>query len=234
MDSEWTVLGGWGVDPGMLQPVFGREARFVDSNRLMPLLVDHLPEVALRVDWRQRCADALALHGSPPRYLAGWSTGAIIALGCAALLDVRRLVLMSAAPAFCRFPGFTSGAHPRLLRAMRDRLTKNPCAVLRDFLDRCGFSSCTPAPLRWTQEELTDGLYALEFIRLDDLPPLPCMPLCIHGISDSIIPLAAGEWIFRKYGGTLIRLEAPHACFIDNNEAAVRSAIHEYMKGQTR
>ncbi len=230
MPDRWIVLGGWGVEPEELRPIFGDHAHYIDTNRLMPEIVDAR---LLRSDWRERCVAAIAPLLHAPRLLAGWSTGAMIALGCTALCEVDALVLISATPSFCRFPDFRHGMRPIVLRSMREKLSIDPSSVLCDFRKQCGIVDEASIAFPWTTDELLCGLHALEQITLFGLAPLRCKPLFIHGKNDTIIPHAAGESLHRKLGGTFFSLDAqraPHACFI-NNEAAIRSAIDNYLKG---
>jgi pimeloyl-ACP methyl ester carboxylesterase len=236
MHDRWIVLGGWGVEPEVLRPVFGNGSVYIDINRIMPDIVNG---GKLFPDWRERCAAFIEPHLRQPLFLSGWSTGAIIALGAAGLLSIDALVLMSATPSFCRTRAishtraFRHGMRPIVLRSMREKLSIDPSAVLHEFREACGLTEDTQTVFPWTTDELMSGLHALEQMTLFDLAPLRCKPLFIHGKNDTIIPHAAGESLHRKLGGTLLSLNAPHAqhaCFI-NNESTIRSSIDNYLKG---
>jgi pimeloyl-ACP methyl ester carboxylesterase len=228
MDERWTVLGGWGVDPGVLQPVFGGDAVYLDVNELTASLVTGR---RWPVDWQQRCVAAITPRIRQPRLLAGWSTGAMIALGCASLLHVDALVLISATASFCRTPVHSIGIHPRIIATMRRKLLSDRNTVLHDFRIQCGLpDAASAAAAPWSTETLVNGLHALEAINLVDVPPPSCTPLLIHGTQDMVIPFAAGELLHQSIGGTLCTLHAPHACFV-NNESAIISSINDYLEG---
>ena len=118
MPERRTVLGGWGLEPHVLQPLFGDAPEYLDVNRLLPGLID---AGRLKDGWREACAAAIAPQLARPRLLAGWSTGAIVALGCAPLLRPEALVLISPTASFCRTPQFRHGMRPAALRAMREK-----------------------------------------------------------------------------------------------------------------
>jgi hypothetical protein len=161
--------------------------------------------------------------------LAGWSTGAIIALGCCARLQPHALVLISATQSFCRTPEFRNGMHPAALTAMRNKLSTDTPEVLRDFRKRCGLPDAAAVNTRWSPAELAAGLQALAAIVISPAGKSVPPPLFVHGCNDTIIPFAAGEQAHHFLGGRLLALDAPHACFV-NNEKTIRSAIDHYLK----
>jgi len=229
MADRWVVLGGWGIAPEILEPVFGASSVYVDVNPLMDEIIDNK---RLHPDWRQRSTSLLQpiLQQSSPSLLAGWSTGALIALGCAPLLSVNALVCISATPSFCRTPEFTFGRHPRILRTMRKKLAADKQSVLDEFKQRCGIPDTLSYKTPWSAETCSNGLHALEQITLFDLPSLSCKPFLIHGTRDTIIALEGSDFLHRTLGGTFLPLDAPHACFL-NNTNIIRSAIDTYLEG---
>lgn len=229
MAEKWTVLGGWATVPELLRPLFGNGARYVDINPLMPDLID---DGMLRSDWRSRCIQLLSLDRDRRHLLAGWSTGAMLACGCAAGLGADALVCISATPSFCRSSAFSHGTRPSILRTMRKELSSDPEAVVRNFRIRCGLHDTDPVTVRWTAEELLYGLIFLEQLSLFDISGLSCPVLSVHGTADRIIPHSAGKYLCRQLDGTFLSINAPHACFIGHSDT-IRSKISTILKGIT-
>lgn len=227
MNKQWLVLGGWGIAPDILQPVFGADAIYIDVTTMASELCSNS---LLPANWKQQLANRLEPLLSTPRLLAGWSTGAILALGCAPLLKLDGLVLISATPSFCRTGNTPFGIRPRILHSMRAKLSTDTATVLRDFRMQCGLSADSSPQLPWEPAALQAGLDLLEFITLYPIAHLPCEPLFIHGTHDTVIPVAAGNYLHLHLGGTMLHLDAPHACFI-GNEGAITETLDHYCKG---
>ncbi|MBN1760428.1 MAG: alpha/beta fold hydrolase [Chitinispirillaceae bacterium] len=229
MNSTWTVLGGWGISPDILRPVFGPQSTYIDVNELAARICSN---GLLAADWKLQLSDHLQPHLHDTRFLAGWSTGAILALGCAPLLSLDGLALISATPSFCRTGNYPFGIRSRMLHAMRAKLATDTATVLDDFRQQCGLVSDLPTDIPWTPAALQAGLDLLEFITLDTVDTLPCEPLLIHGTRDTVIPVAAGNFLHQTLGGTMLHLDAPHACFT-GNESAITTQIETYLQRNT-
>jgi pimeloyl-ACP methyl ester carboxylesterase len=230
MADQWVVLGGWGVAPDVLRPLFGEKSTYVDINRLLPLVVR---DNRLHPDWREQCAKQIVNGTGRGMNLAGWSTGAIIALGCCEIIHPASLVLISATRSFCRSSVQRYGMSVRILDAMRLKLAADAAGVVNDFRSRCGFTkenSGDTGEIPWSGEELDAGLAALAELTIDTAAPALTPPLFIHGRNDTIIPIAAGEAACAAAGGTFIAVDAPHACFV-NHEQQLRKSIEHYLEG---
>jgi pimeloyl-[acyl-carrier protein] methyl ester esterase len=227
MADRFTVLGGWGISPDVLRPVFGDASTYIDVNGLMPLIIE---KRTLRIDWREIIAAAIRRSISPPGLLAGWSTGAILAAACAPLLPVRGLVLLSATPSFCRTATFKYGLRSSVLHTMRERLSVDPDTVIDDFRKQCGLPGAAPRPLFYPAGELAAGLDALQQMSLFDQHDTIGPAIIFHGRNDRIIPAAAGEFLSVRSGGTFVSLNGTHACFINNSEI-IKSSIFTFIKG---
>ncbi len=227
MNNSWTVLGGWGVSPEVLRPIFGDNSTYIDVNELA---IDICGAGHLEADWKERVTAAVApfLEHSP--LLAGWSTGAILALGCASQFNLDGLVLISGTASFCRNATYRFGAHPRILRSMRDKIAIDPATVLSDFHRQCGFPVNRHLNVPWTPDTLQAGLHLLEQLVLDPaLFPLTCKPLFVHGTRDTIVPFDAGSSLHHSLGGVFVPFDAPHACFI-GNETEMTLQLETYLQ----
>lgn len=215
----WTVIGGWALGPEVLRPVFGGEGvAYVDVNRVTPLLVGE--EGALRSDWRSRARDYVSGHvgGGGVTDLAGWSTGALVAVSIAADLGVRRLVLLSAAAAM--------GWPATVLRRMRQRLSSDRRGVVRDFLSRAGAPEGiaeSPVPAAF----LSAGLFFLEHYPFEREVGLPGGRVVVfHGRDDRILPAAAGREFAGRLGAPFEDFPGGHLFFLDPaNAAAIRGRL---------
>lgn len=226
-DFPVIVLGGWALAPDILRSIFGDGSIFIDINTLMPELVEH---EQLRQDWKKRFVNAMEHHiNTRPVVLAGWSTGAIIALACAGFLECAGLILISATASFCRTPQWRHGIRRSVLEAMHKKLLSEPETVIDGFARQCGIDNKKFMPSR-SAHELICGLHFLEQASLSFEQPLGTKPLFIHGKDDAIVPCVAATALQSALGGTTLFIDAPHACFI-NNETTVISAINTYLKG---
>jgi pimeloyl-ACP methyl ester carboxylesterase len=223
MADRWLVFGGWAVDPRILEPLFGDSSIYVDVNALMPLF---LVDGTLNASWLDVVEQQVRVHASGGVVqLAGWSTGAIIACALAARVAVKRLVLLSATPSFCRRKAFGFGWRPGVLRNMREQLYGTGNAVVTDFLDSAGVPETFRQPARLDERVLAAGLSFLEQVNLVRAFSKPaCRATVLHGREDFIVPSKAGEVIAEMLGTKCQVLEGGHAFFVEQREA-VRELI---------
>lgn len=226
MDNRWTVLGGWSVEPEILQPLFGITTHYLDTPKMVHTTMKHH---TLPASWQEDCAAAIEPHLGPQRLLAGWSTGALVAYGCAHLLNLSALVLLSGTPSFCRTSMFRAGTRPSVVASMRSALAANPYQVVNDFRSRSGLAP-TADQTAINAAILTDGLHFLEQVKLFSTPRPACPIALFHGDHDTIIPAAAGSTLQELSGGTLTILNGGHACFI-NNETTITALMHTLLEG---
>ena len=223
----WTVLGGWGVKPTLMKPVFGEQSTFIDINPLMPSLIDN---GVLSADWKDRLYKKIVPFTNSPHYLAGWSTGAIAALALAPILKPSALVLFSATLSFCKRENFSFGARKPVLRSMIQSLGNDSSIVLKEFYERCGLSS-EKIDSQYTEQELVAGLNFLESVSIDE-PEIPagCKTLLFGGKQDKIIVPEAGRATGKSLGCLHIEYDGQHAFFI-NNEKNIRIIINKLIGG---
>ncbi|MCL2690457.1 MAG: hypothetical protein FWE57_11515, partial [Chitinispirillia bacterium] len=101
--NKTIIFGGWAVKPEILKPVFGENACYVDVNEIMPKLFD---SYLLKKDWIEIVMSECQLTDDDiPYTIAGWSTGAMFAYSIARVICPQKLILLSAAPRFCRKEG---------------------------------------------------------------------------------------------------------------------------------
>ncbi|MCX7726907.1 MAG: hypothetical protein N2053_08665 [Chitinispirillaceae bacterium] len=225
-ELKWCVLGGWAIEPDVLKPIFGDISTYIDINPIMNKIIT---KGRVCNNWRDICTKEILSFTNSTEFIVGWSTGAIIAMGCILQLRPRALVLLSATPSFCRNSIFKHGIKPIVLQKMREKLIETPEEVISDFIKKCGFKEKEKLNIQWTKEELLCGLYFLEQITILE-EQLCCNPLFIHGTNDEIVPFSAGEFLHKKYGGSFLTLNAPHACFL-NNEREITETLEKYLKG---
>lgn len=231
MDKRIIVFGGWGVSVAVLQPLFGNDAYYIDSNLLFQSLFIN---GTLSDKWPSLLKKYCAPYIEGSNYmLAGWSTGAMLAYGLASIFSPDALFLLSATPSFCRTASFKYGIRPALLTAMKKRLQIKPVTVLEDFQKRCGFKTNnfdTPHP--WALPALTAGLSFLEEAVLDGFSTPQCPIRFFHGSDDYIVPFAAGEYFSKRCNASFTPIAGPHAFF--TKSTTVHTIFHKlFVKGQS-
>ncbi|MCL2182804.1 MAG: hypothetical protein FWB85_04970 [Chitinispirillia bacterium] len=206
------VFGGWAVPPDVLVDVFWGGAEYIDINFMMPKLFDK-PR-CLKDNWAEVVVRECKLTPGAAYYvIAGWSTGAIIAYAAAQICVPKKLILLSATPCFCRKDDYRFGSRPESLERMIGAIELDKHTVLQSFYEWSGLHYDTAMIPDYSVEEL---LFGLEFLRQVDLRPLTppqVRPLFLHGVNDSVIPMAASKYFCEETGGEHIELNGGHAFF---------------------
>ncbi|KMQ51009.1 hypothetical protein CHISP_2151 [Chitinispirillum alkaliphilum] len=205
-----TVLGGWGVEPQILKPIFGENAHYVDINRLMPYLFD---SKKLKADW----VDAAISHiGTIPEKstIAGWSTGAMIAWAIGQKTNPALLYLLSATPSFCRTAFFKHGMRPVILQNMISAMNKDPQNTLIRFHERCGLPPKPQIKNKYTKEELIHGLLFLQQADLNPVKSIETKSIFLHGKEDMIIPKESAVVFSGIANGIYREFKGPHSFFL--------------------
>jgi pimeloyl-[acyl-carrier protein] methyl ester esterase len=133
----------------------------------------------------------------------GWSLGALLALRAALEFPdrIERVVLISGTARMPEAEGY-AGIDPRILRAMRTRLTRDAEGVLSEFSALCAEPDGKTAvreeyremALTWNRQTLAAGLEALGSIDLRGrLSEVSVPVLLIHGSRDAVISLGQAE-----------------------------------------
>lgn len=215
MGKPWLVFGGWAVSPDILRPVFGEESVYVDINEMMPLLFD---DERLSENWadtvKKKVDEYLTMDITG---ISGWSTGAIMACGLAQLVKVKKLVLLSATPSFCRREGFRFGQRSSIVQAMVNNLKDKNNSVVKDFLIQSGLRENQIMTKVYEEQALAKGLRFLEKVNLvGALKKTECETLVVHGRGDKIIPYHAGEALAGIMGAECKLLDGGHAFFVEH------------------
>ena len=249
MIDKWIVFGGWAADPLLLKPLFGGRSAYLDTNRLVPRIVNNGRPA---VDWPKLLAEAVASYVPDGTFgIAGWSAGAIVAWALAPLLKPSAGVFIAATPSFCRRPGFLYGQKAAAVRSMRLQLRGSPVKVLERFYEQCGiatfagqFTRNTVAasdesvggdlsmdgPQHFTGDNLIGGLYFLERANLLPIEKSGLPTLFLHGTSDAVIPATAGRYFADAAGGKFVGFEGNHAFFM-GKETEVSHTIAQFAAG---
>ncbi len=208
MAHSGLVIGGWGAGPDLLRPLFDDSAEYADVNQLMPSLVQG---ETLRENWIDVVERRYARKAENALFIAGWSTGAIVALALAQRIAPRKLVLLSATPSFCRRAGFRFGWKPGVIGTMIERLYVPGNTVAADFAAAAGIKNADAAHDGGT---LAAGLRFLEQANL--LPSLAKAgfpAFVLHGQEDAIVPLRAGEMLAAALGARFCPCPGGHVFF---------------------
>ncbi len=193
-------------------------------------------------------ADALAAAVPARVAVCGWSLGAHFALTWARRNSpqVMRLVLIAATPRFVSGANWPHGIAAAVFDAFAAELGRDCRAALQRFLalQVRGDLNAHDA-LRYLRgrvvargaadrETLTAGLQILKDADLRDLLPHIAQPaLLLHGTRDSLVPLAACEFMQRTLPDARLETIAgsAHAPFVTNVEH-VASSIKEFCREQ--
>lgn len=225
MLNLWTVLGGWASPPQELSPIFGDNASFFDINKLMNNIIINEKLVE---DWENKLLPLLFTGNSQPCYLAGWSTGAIIAVAMAQIIKPKALILFAPTHSFCRHEPHLHGTRPSVLKTMISELQIKKDTVIEQFFTRCGIHSYLSTE-DYSVKELQNGLFFLLQVHLSKLLPLECPVICFHGKDDLIIPIEAGRDISKAIGGTMYEIDGPHA-FYQKSVQKIKSIIENIVR----
>ena len=218
--NKTLVFGGWAVKPQILEPVFGKDACYVDVNEIMPKLFDSR---LLKKDWVKIVLSECQLTGDNiPDTIAGWSTGAMFAYSIARVLCPQKLILLSATSRFCRKDEYRFGVRESALDQMINALSLNPQNVLESFYKRCGLRYDSETVSKYTIDQLSHGLLFLKQADLRPLAPLGTKPLFFHGSGDQIIPPSASVYFSSQTDGTHTMFSGGHAFFTEHQEEIVK------------
>jgi pimeloyl-ACP methyl ester carboxylesterase len=253
---NWLVFGGWALPPSLLEPLFGPDAAYIDTNAIMPYLVN---DGKLHSDWQQKLFNIVekkSVIPDKPFGIAGWSTGAMLAWSIACRLNPAAGVFISATPSFCRRreSGFSYGQKCSVLKSMREQLLIDPEAVLMKFYEQCGMqidvnndistSRNSNYPLNighviienqikqfngYSIDQLISGLHFLEQATLLPLEMSSFPALFIHGKDDTVIPIDAGRYFCTEASGTFVEHDSPHA-FFQNYPVALTKSIDDFIQ----
>jgi surfactin synthase thioesterase subunit len=225
MLNHWTVFGGWAMPPQVLLPIFSDFDSFIDINKLMDNIIINEQLVE---DWASKLLPLLFTDNSQPCYLAGWSTGAIIATALAQIIKPKALILFAPTHSFCRHESHLHGTRPSVLKAMIGEIQIKKDLVLEQFFTRCGIHSFQSTE-DYSVKELQNGLFFLLQVHLSKLLPLECPVICFHGKNDLIIPIEAGRDISKAIGGTMYEIDGPHAFYQKSNQE-IKSIIENIVR----
>ena len=217
------LLHGWGFMPGIWGPVIEQlQQRGID----MPITAPALP-----LDGHISQLTAIeSLFDTLPdtAHLVGWSLGGELALAYALCFPERvsSLTLISSTPCFMNRPDWDLGQPATLLDDFDQRLDDSPAALLKRFssLIRHGDNTAmrdralTDCLLNQSEPDTDRLASGLRFLRTIDLrgacntqTELPPITL-IHGTADSVVPMAAAQWLAQRLQATLTPIEnASHA-----------------------
>ena len=155
--------------------------------------------------------------------LVGWSLGGLIALSAALRFPdaVAGLVLISATARMTAIDHYP-GADPRMLRAMRVKLRRDPAPVVRAFAELCVAphrdddfcDTFTGSAASIEPAALDAGLAYLQETDLRDrLGDIATPTLVIHGQADAVVPLGCASYLCEHIAGATLDVipEGNHA-----------------------
>jgi surfactin synthase thioesterase subunit len=210
--SKSTVycLGGWSLSPDLLNVVFTNNTTFIDSNVIIDSIID---STSLSDNWVPDVINNYFGSFSGNSILAGWSTGAMIAVALAPILRPKALILCSPTLSFIRRDTYTFGTKSSLVTSMINELAADKNKVLAQFHKRCGFETLQNSE-NYSVPLLQKGLFFLQQADLITSPPPSCPVICMHGTNDTIIPVKAGQFACEHLKGNMHTFDGGHQFFI--------------------
>ena len=238
------LLHGWGMTPAVFDTLARRLQGAFDVRAMaLPGYCGAAEAPACTID---ALAAAVAARAPDRCLVAGWSLGALVALRWALLRpdQVEALALIGATPSFVRREGWEHAVAASVFDAFAVSLEERREATLLRFasLQAQGERSPKAVALRlreWLCRDddasaatLQQGLRVLLDTDLRDaLGDVAQHTLVIHGVSDALAPLAAGDHLARSIPrARLTRIEgAAHAPFVKQSDA-VAGAIEDFVR----
>ena len=246
------LLHGFALHGGVFAPLVERLAR--DRRLIVVDLPGHGHSAQVPVSTLEDTAAAVAatlrsVHDAGGACdgadVLGWSFGGQVALALAAArpASVRRLVLACTTPSFVARPGFDSAMDEAMLRRFGDELRVAYRLTLQRFLtlqvQGSAAAHATLAALRtrlFARGEPSPGALAATLALLvgTDLRaavPLVGVPaLVLAGPRDTLVPLAASEWLAAHLPDARLQLidGAAHAPFLSHPDAFA-AAVERFL-----
>lgn len=242
---DLVLLHGWGMHAGVWDETAAQLAKQFRVHSVdLPGYGNSLACTPYTLD---ALAAALAEDGPSQAMVCGWSLGGQLAMRWAFMqpAQVERLVLIATTPRFVRAPGWEGGMETAVLDAYAQELAHDAGGALRRFamLQAQGDSdarsvsrklrACLSARSENDAVALAAGLQILKDTDLRaELPRITQPVLILHGDRDTVVPLAAGEYLERTLPQSTLEVitGAAHAPFVGQTTDVARR-IAEFCRG---
>lgn len=223
MTASLTILPGWGLGRGPLEPL----AQAL-GGRILDLPGYHgTPRIA---DF-PTAVEAVAANLSPGSVLIGWSLGSLLALATAARHPERvgKLALIAATASFCCRDGWPHAMPPATLAEFSAAVHTDFASLLPRFIGNFNRGDRHAKALTRTllahsepdlpPETLATGLNWLRDVDLrPHLPEIVCPVLILHGAHDPLMPLDAARMLAERLPRSRLEILAgtAHAPFLSD------------------
>jgi pimeloyl-[acyl-carrier protein] methyl ester esterase len=237
------LLHGWGSSPAVWHDV---------ADRLAPEFRAHRPDFfaidAQSIDGLSTLdavTEALAKTSPRRAIVCGWSLGALIALNWALAYpdQVMRLVLIAATPRFVNNGRWQCGIDASVLDEFSAALAADCGGALRRFITLQAQGDAAANTVRLRLRECVDahnsigallaGLQILKDTDLRERLPQVAQPvLLLHGTRDTVVPLAAAEFMARALPNATLKIfeNAAHAPHVAGAPLVARY-VTEFCRG---
>lgn len=238
-----TLLHGWGMTPAVFDALGARlDGRYALHAMALPGYDDSSCEPCEL----ERLAQCVAAAAPERCFVAGWSLGGQVALAWAraAPQQVERMVVMATTPCFARRDDWDAAVEAGVLHEFAAGLERDTAATLRRFasLQARGGEGARRVATRLRACLADDDVTGkgalkrgLEALIANDLRPLlrdiAHDVLVMHGEKDTLVPLAAAEYLAHTLprGRLAVVRGAAHAPFISDPEG-VADAMVEFFR----
>jgi pimeloyl-[acyl-carrier protein] methyl ester esterase len=194
----------------------------------------------------EKLAESIAARAPERCCVAGWSLGAQVALEWARSQprQVEALALLAATPSFVQRAGWSHAVEPAVFENFAENLERDRDATLARFasLQAHGdaamkatatrLRACVGRPAEIETDTLRQGLGVLLDADLRaSLRAVGQETLVVHGESDRLVPLAAGEYLAREMPHARLSTipGASHAPFVSRPDA-VAAALKDFLR----
>lgn len=232
--GDLALLHGWGIGKAVWQPVvaaLGQRFRLhlIDLPGYSRIEQNALPAVAGFTSTAQALIDRLPAGTA----LCGWSLGSLLALQAALLAPqyFSRLILVGSTPCFMQRAGWPCALPLALLDAFHSAVAADAALALQRFIALLNQGDASARANTRHLSKLAaappDGATlarGLHWLREVDLrQPLPSAALAlptllIHGRHDTLMPLAAAQWLLEVLPDARLEIfdAAAHAPFLND------------------
>lgn len=231
--SPLYILPGWGLGQGPFESLVSLLRQQMPERPIRLLNLPGYGDTPFTAD-PETAVSQLADCIEPGSTLLGWSLGAMLGLMLAARTDtpLASLMLVAGTASFVQRPGWEAAMPPAQLAAFSEGVATDMEAMLPRFIGNFNRGDARAKAVTRTlidtaspRPDSSTLLTGLHWLRDLDLRPIAtknqCPTLILHGEADSLMPVAAAQWLATHCPNATLHTfaDCAHAPFISAPEA---------------